>query len=194
MPAGGLGIAAAAQGIGGLISGVTGFFQRRRAKRLLKGLAEPIESIPSEVLANQQMAKTAATTGLPSQEYNLAKSNILNNQANTIQSAQDRRGALDVIPSVQANTNKATLNLDASNANARMQNQKTLMDVNNQVAGWKDKVWDNNVRQKYLRNYQYAMQMLGAGGQNLTSGLDSIAAAGLLGFGGGNNLQTPNYA
>ena len=72
------------------------------------------------------------------------------------------------------------------NANARLKNQNTLYGINNQVAGWKDKVWRNNVADKWNRKYQYGQSLVGAGNQNLTGGIDQLAAGGLMyGMSGG---------
>lgn len=183
--------AAGAQALGGLIGSAVGFFQQRKANKLLKRLSYPLESIPKEVFQNQEQAKINANTGLPSEQYNQAMKNIQRQQLFALKSANDRRGGLGLISGLNAQGNNAIENLDVANAKQRLANEQTLMNVNNQVAGWRDKVWDWNTRQKYIRDYNYAMALKGQGNQNLYSGLDKLAAGGgqLLGsgFGGGNN-------
>jgi hypothetical protein len=75
--------------------------------------------------------------------------------------------------------NDAVLNLDVANAKARLQNQNTLFGVNSNVANWKNRQWQNNVKDKWDRKYQYGMSLIGAGNQNATTGINQVAGAGL---------------
>jgi hypothetical protein len=160
----------------GLVSGVAGFFQRRKAKKLLKGLHQPQYTIPNEVLKNQKMAEMGANEGMPSQQYTNAMKNIQRNQASVLSGARDRRSALMALPQIQRQSNDAMGNLDAQDAGMRLQNQKTLYGINSQVAGYRDKEFDINRMQPYQRDYNYAMGLLGAGNQNLVSGADKLLA------------------
>ena len=183
------------QGVSGLISTITGLKQKHQAKKLLKEIGDsPTEQMPSEVLQNQEQARINANTGLPSEQYNQAMKNLQRQQMMALRGAQDRRGGLLTLAGNQQGYNDALLNLDAKNAQARLQNQNTLYGVNNNVAGWKHRLFQNNVADKWNRKYQYSMSLLGAGNQNFTSGLDDIAAGGMramsgmkLGGGGGSN-------
>lgn len=172
--------------LGGVIKGLVGGGQRRKGRKLLDSLQYPEEKIPTEIT-------DAANTGLPSEQYNQAMRNIQRQQLTALKSSQDRRGGLSVIPTIQQGTNDATLNLDVANANARQQNQFRL-------AGWKDKVWQNNVKDKYNRDYAYGMGLLGQGNQNLYNGIDQgIAGAGMIGYGlygqpSGNSSTTGGLA
>ena len=67
----------------------------------------------------------------------MAQKAIARQQARTLKSASDRRMGLGLLAGVDDNANRAQANLDAQNAQARLNNEKTLMNVNNQVAGWK---------------------------------------------------------
>ena len=75
-------------------------------------------------------------------------------------------------------------------------NQNNLMNQNNRLASWKDKVWQNNVKDKYSQQYNYGMGLMGMGNQNMVSGLDKglegfgRAASGL--YGQSNNGTTSN--
>lgn len=177
---------AGAQALGGIIKSVVGFGQASKGNRLLKGLVYPTETIPTEIT-------DAAATGLPSEQYNQAMKNIQRNQLVALRGSQDRRSGVALISNIQQGTNDATLNLDAKNAEARQSNQFRL-------ASWKDKVWQHNVRDKYNRDYDYAMKLKGMGNQNLYGGVDQIAggaalgaSGGLFGGGGGKN-NTPSYS
>jgi cell division septum initiation protein DivIVA len=173
-----------AQLIGGAIKYFSGKKQHKEGKKLLNSLQYPEEQIPQEVIENQNLAKQAAATGMPSEQYANAMKNIQRQQLTALRGARDRRGGLSALSGIVGSTNDATLNLDATDARMQQQNQRTLYGINNQVAGWKDKVWDNNVRQKYLGNREYALGLMGAGNQNKAAGIDSgVAGLGYLGYG-----------
>lgn len=175
---------AGAQAVGGIIKGIAGLAQKHKANKLLGNLQFPNEQIPQEIV-------NAAATGLPSEQYNLAMKNIQRNQLAAIRGTQDRRSGIAAISGIQQGTNDATLNLDAKNAEARQANQFRL-------ASWKDKIWQTNIKDKYNRDYGYAMQLKGMGNQNLFGGFDQIAGAGttlgggLFGTGGGTKNTTNN--
>lgn len=187
----------------GLLSGVTGFFQRRQAKKALSKLIRPQYEIPNEILENQKKAEMAANEGLPSAQYNQAMQNIQRQQNRALTAASDRRGGLMALPGLQQQANDTQLNLDVKNAEQRLKNQQQLYGINSQVAGYKDKAWNINKMQPYERDYQYNMGLLGAGNQNLLSGADKLlGGSGLLlsnGIGGRkrsmttSNSNSPSY-
>ena len=183
--------AAAAQAASGIISGVAGAIQKHRGNKLLKQIGEsPTQVIPNEVLQNQKMAQLRANTGLPSEQYNAAMKNLQRNQMMALRAGQDRRGGLALVGGSQQGLDDSTLKLDVANANARMQNERTLYGINNQVGNWRDRVWQNNVKDVWDRKYQYAQSLIGAGNQNLTTGIGNVAGSAALyggngGFGGG---------
>lgn len=168
----GQGIANAA---GGLIGGITGLFQKNKAKKLLNAAGEqPLYNIPQEILKNQKMAELNAAEGMPSQQYNNSMKNIQESQRNALSSSLDRRSALMALPKIQRQTNNALGNLDAQDAQMRQQNQKTLYNVGNTTAQYRDKQWNYNQLQPWQRKYNYGMQLLGAGNQNFTGGLEKL--------------------
>jgi hypothetical protein len=197
--------AGAANIAGGLLSGITGFFQRRKAKKELAKLQRPEYTIPEEITRSQKMAEMAANEGLPSQQYNQAMQKIQRNQANAVAAATDRRSALMALPRIQQQANDASLNLDAMDAQARMNNLKTLYSVSGQTAGYKDKAFQINKLQPYNQNLNYYNSLLGAGNQNMLGGADKLlggAASILFGNGGGGqgrrmstakNSSSPTY-
>lgn len=173
---------------GGLVSGITGFFQRRKAKKELAKLQRPEYSIPNEILQNQKRAERAAAEGLPSQQYNQAMQNIQRNQNRALVGAGDRRSALMALPAVQQQANDATLSLDVKDAQARRENERFLSGVNSEVAGYRDKAWNINKFQPYQEDRAYYRSLLGAGNQNLVGGIDKAASgAGLL-LGGASGM------
>lgn len=173
-------IGAGAQGLSALINGVTGIFQRAKGRRLLKQAGEsPTQYIPPEIIRNQEMATINANNGLPQEQYNQAMKNLQRQQLMMLKGSSDRRGGLLTLAGNQQAFNDSLTNLDVQNAKARIQNQNTLYGINNNVAGWKDKIWQNNVKAPWERKYQYAQSLIGSGNQNATTGLDQLGAAGL---------------
>lgn len=171
---------------GGLVSGVAGLFQRRSAKKMLNSLQRPGYTIPEEIKRSQKMAEMSAQEGLPSAQYNKAMQNIQRQQSNAVSAASDRRSALMAIPAAQQAATDATLNLDVADANARLQNQKTLYGQNAIMGQYKDKAFQINQMQPFQEKQQYAQSLLGAGNQNLVGGIDkALGGAGSMLFGGG---------
>lgn len=186
-------IPGATAAVGGLISGITGIFQKHKANKLLKNLKFPTEEMPSEILQNQSMAREMSNQGLPSEQYNKAMRDIQRQQMTALKSANDRRGGLASISSIQQGTNDATTNLNSLDAQQRIANKKYLIGVNNNVAGWKDKLFQTNVKDKYNRDYGYAMSLLGSGNQNFTNGLDSLVAGAGMAGSAYSNKNNPYY-
>lgn len=195
----GQGIANAA---GGLISGITGVFQKNKAKKLLNAAGEqPLYNIPQEILRNQKMAELGAAEGMPSQQYNNAMKGIQESQRNALSSALDRRSALMALPSIQRQANNAYGNLASQDAQMRRQNQQTLYNVGNATAQYRDKAWNYNQLQPWQRKYNYGMQLLGAGNQNFTGGLEKFVGGvgqalfpnGINGIGGKKKTNTSGY-
>lgn len=173
-------IGGGAEALSGLVGDIAGGIQRRKGNNILNSLAYPEESIPTAELTNVANATQMANQGLPSAQYNQAMQNIQRQQMAALTEAQSRRSALDALPTIEANASNATLGLDVANAKQRVANQLNLQDVNKDYAGWQDRIWDNNVKQKYISNYNYAMGLIGSGNQNQSNAIDKgIAGAGL---------------
>lgn len=167
-------IGSAGQQIGGLFKTIIGAGQARQGRKLKNSLVYPIESVPQEEIENKKLAQQQAATGLPYEQYTNAMKNIQRQQLMALRGAHDRRGGLGSIATIQQGTNDATLNLDTADARQKILNQNQLMNVNNRLSSWKDKVWQNNIKDKYNRDYNYAMGLIGQGNQNVASGFDQV--------------------
>jgi hypothetical protein len=199
-------------GVGTLIGGaggaalglIGGLFQKKKGNELLKQNPFPNEPLPSEISANQEIAKGAAIEGTPSEQYLNAKRDIERNQASAVAAASTTPGgAVRNIGAIQQASNDATGNLNAQSALARRQNISQLIGVNNEAASWKSRLFDANQRQKYIQNYNYGMGLVGQGNQNLVAGADKLlgtaagaAASGVFGGGAGATTSTapPTYS
>ena len=164
-----VGVASAGYGI------YSGIRQKNKAKKELERLnrEKPIETVPQDVLDNQQMAKIRAQTGLPSEQYNQAMKDINRQQSRSLKRATDRGMGLGLVAALDDNANRAIERLGVENAKARTQNERVLMDVNSQIANWKKGIYDRNVRQVWDRNYDYNMGLQGQGNQNIANAINS---------------------
>lgn len=173
------------------VKGISAANQKKKARELLNAAGPyPVEQMPAEILENQTRARVNANNGLPSEQYNLAMKNIQRQQMNAIKNASDRRAGLAILPAVQQGTNDATLQLDAANAKARMSNERYLDTVNRDVAGWKSKLFRQNVLDKYVSDTNYARSVEGAGNQNAVGAVDSgLSGIAMLGNDYANNAD-----
>lgn len=156
--------------------------QKRRGRHAQEALdrSKPVDKIPDELVKNQELANLRSKTGLPSEQYAMAQKAIARQQARTIRSASDRRMGLGLLASIDDNANRAQGNLDSQNAQARLNNEKTLMGVNNQVANWKTNKTNRDINQ-WNNNMDYARAVEGSGNQNQVNTIMSgINAAGLI--------------
>lgn len=175
--------------------------QKREGRRALAKLTYPDESVPQEAIENRDRAREQANVGLPSAQYNQAMKNIQRQQSTALAGSQNKRGGLTVLPQILQGTNDATMKLDVTDANARLQNEGRFQNANTVVGNWKNKIWDNNIKQKYIKDYNYAMGLLGMGNANEAKALDQFGQSAVMaggavsggGFGGGGGSSTPNY-
>lgn len=167
--------------------------QKRRARHKIEELerSKPVETMPEEIKRSQDMANLMAKKGLPSEQYNMAQKNIARQQQRALRGAADRKMGLAMLPYLDDNANRAMEKLDANNANARRENQRTLLDVNTQVGNWKKGIFDRNVREPWNRSYEYNMALKGQGNQNISnsivSGLNAVGAIAGAAKGGDNS-------
>jgi len=143
---------------------ISGSTQKKKARRALADLNanQPVETIPEEIIKNQELANLRAKTGLPSEQYALTQKNIQRHQMRALRGASDRRMGLGLIGALNDTATQQQGRLDSENSQARLNNEKVSMDVNNQVANWKKGIYDRNVRQVWNRNYDYNMGLMGA--------------------------------
>jgi hypothetical protein len=176
----------------------TGVHQKNLANKEKKNLVRPVEQVPQALLDSQAQAKVNATVGLPSEIYNNNQKNIQRTQIGALKQAQDRRLGGSVVPAIQDNTNNANLALDAADAKQRMANVGQLYKINNTVGAMQHQIFQTGAMDEYNRKYQYAMSLLGAGNQNIASGINQgvaaiggAAANGAFKFNGGGVGKSP---
>lgn len=162
---------AAAAGVAQIGIGVG---QGAKAKKLEAANVRSDYTTPTEILTNQAIASNRANSGLPSEQYLKQKRDIDRNATRAILAATDRRGGMSAIAATQANTDDATLDLNTADAKQKLANEKNLMQQNQVVAGYKDKEFDWNKKQKYLENASAVRALKGAGNANIGGGINTI--------------------
>lgn len=158
----------------GLISGISGLFQKSRAKKLARENVRPTYQIPSEILANKELAQLYANQGMPAEQMAQAEKGIGRSQAASLAASVDKRGGLGTIAGIQGATQNAEANLAAQSAAMRMQNIRGLMSANEQLAQYRDKAFEWNQAQKYRENAQAANALMAAGQQNINQGISGV--------------------
>jgi hypothetical protein len=167
---------AGAAGLGKTISGIGQVKKGRRALKEAQKL-DPGYQIPDEFKKNLGESENMARVGLPSQEYNLASTNIQRGTQAGLRQLGRMSNPFAGIAGLQRGQSDAFARLDASNAAARRQNMLQAMGARREYAGQKLNQQQYQ-QQKYFDAVNQANALIGAGRQNTAGGLSSIGSAG----------------
>lgn len=149
----------------------------KKGMQMYQSTPFPEYQIPQEEMQNQSIAARMAMGGLPSEQYQQAMNNIGRNENFGLNALQTRGGNVGDINALVGQSNDATLGLDTANAQARLQNEGTLMNVNQSLAGYKDKAYQVNKLQRYLMRIGMASSMMNSGNQGVSQGISGMATA-----------------
>jgi hypothetical protein len=161
-----------------IIGGLSGLSQKSKGKRMLEGLKDPGYVIPPEFQKNLGEAENMARIGLPSQQYNLASTNIQRGTQAGLRQLGRMSNPFAGISSLARNQIDAFAGLDASNAAARRQNMLQAWAARRDMGGQK-LAQQQYAQQQYADQYNEAMSMLGAGQQNLANSLGALGQFGM---------------
>jgi hypothetical protein len=177
---GGLGGIGGAISIGSSLLGLLGGIgQKKRAKKMLAGLKDPGYVIPEEFKKNVGEAENMARVGLPSEQYNLATTNIQRGTQAGLRQLGRMSNPFAGIASLQRGQNDALAGLDASNAAARRQNMLGAMGARSAMAGQKLNQ-QQYAQQRYMDQVNQANALMGAGQQNAAGGIGSLGQFGMM--------------
>jgi len=165
---------------------ITGASQTAKGKKALKRAIDPGYKIPDEFKRNLGQAEQMSKVGLPSEQYNLASTNIQRNTQAGLRQLGRMSNPFAGIAGLQRGQNDAFAQLDASNANARRQNLLNSMNVRRDLAGQK-LAQQQYAQQGYFDKVNQANAMIGAGRQNVAGALGSIGNIGLSLIGAGED-------
>lgn len=175
----GLGGPGAAIGLGSsLLQGIGGLFQRNKAKKMLARLQDPGYRIPKGFYKNLAESEQMARTGMPMEQYNLAKQGIDRAVSTGMRGlSRSANPSAGVASAVRAGT-EGVLNLEAQNAAVRRQNILQAMGARRELAGQELAKQQYN-QQRYMERVNQANAMMGAGQQNVAGALGGIANIGM---------------
>lgn len=189
------GFLSALGGLGGAISagssilgGISGLLQKSKGKKMLRNAIDPGYKIPKEYEQNLAQAENMARTGLPSEQYNLATTNIQRGTQGALRQLGRMNNPFAGISSAQRNQNDALANLDASNAAARRQNILQAMGARRELAGQR-LAQQQYSQQRYADTVNQANALMGAGSQNIAGSLGSLGQFGMMQNLYGNNIK-----
>jgi len=187
-----IGGATAVAGLG--LKAYEGLHQDHEANQIQKNLKDPTYNIPAEFLQNKNIAAQMAQIGMPQQQYNNATNQIQANQAAAIAAASNSNNPSGAIAKIQGQTNAATGNLNAEDAAARQNNQRYSLQQNAAYGDQELAKQQNDVFDKYTRNFNLMQAYRGAGTQNLmgaASDATSLAGTAISAYAGQG--QTPTF-
>ncbi len=170
----------ALSGLGALAKLGTGLVQGIQANKIDKNNIRPIQEVQKEYYQNVADAEKLARMGMPAEQYNLAKQNIQRNQAGVLNTLGRSSNPSAGLNSLLRASNDATLNLDANNANQRVNGLKYLAGQRGALAGQKQQAFDWNKKSNYLAQAAKAQALRGAGAQNLMGAFGDVQQMGML--------------
>lgn len=180
-----LGIAA---GAGALKAGL-GFLQQAKGKKMLKKAKDPGYVIPEGFSKNVGQAEQMARTGLPSQEYNLASTNIQRGTQAGLRQLSRMSNPFAGIAGLARSQSDSFARLDAQNAAARRQNILQAMGARREMAA-QQLAQQQYAQNRYFDKVNEAQARIGAGTQNIFGGLSDIGTAAIMsGMGGGSGAS-----
>lgn len=157
----------------------TGIYQAVKGNQMARSMDRPEYEIPQEVLDNLTDAQIQALRGLPQEQISLYLDNVARSEQSALEAMSTRNAGLTGLSGVQQQSNDAYRDLLSMDAQQRQANEKALMGVRSDVAGYRDKAFQTNQMQPYIDMMQGAEAMKGAGIQNIMGGVQAGAAMGI---------------
>jgi hypothetical protein len=177
-------IGAGVAGLAGLGQMVSGFSQKRQANKALKKAKDPGYVIPEEYSKNLGIAENLAKTGMPSEQYNQAQTNIQRGSQTGLRQLGRMSNPFAAIQGLARGQQEAGMSLDVANAAARRQNILGAMGARREMAQ-QNLAKQQYGQQRYMDEMNRAYALKGAGMQNIAGGLRSIGSTGMTAMSGG---------
>ncbi len=177
------------------IKGISGLFGILKGNRRAKRNQFPLTQVDENIQKNAAIAEEMARTGLPAEQYNIAKQNIDRNRAIATNSIGRSSNPTAGINSILRGSNDAMLNLDAQNAGARLSNKKFAFGAREALAREKQRVFNWNKAKRYQDEADAASQQINAGKQNAFGSLTDASMLAQAYFGNdgdGGGTSSPN--
>lgn len=155
-----------------------GASQRRRANELEAQNVRPNFRPSAELRENQAMARQQARIGLPDEVYNNQINQIQQNFATGLRQLGSRGNTPYNVNSFVRANNQATANLNAQDAQYRLQGQQNLMSANRALAQEQRMEFQSQM-QNYQQNAQNIANLRRAGNQNMFGAISMLGQAAL---------------
>jgi hypothetical protein len=178
-------VAAGVAGAGVIGNLFSGGAQKKRGRRMLADAQklDPGYQIPKEFEQNLAESENMARIGMPSQEYNLASTNIQRGTQAGLRQLGRMSNPFAGIAGLQRGQTDAFSRLDAQNANVRRQNILQAMGARRDLAGQKLNAQQYQ-QQKYFDAVNQANAMIGAGMQTQSGALNAAISGATSTLGG----------
>lgn len=155
---------------------VNGIVQNNKANAIKP--KDPVYNIPSEFYANREIARQMAQIGMPQQQQNNAENDINQTQAAALVAAQNSNNPGAAITSIARQGNKANATLNAEDAQARQTNQRYFINENNQLGQQELTKQQNDVYDKFTRDFNQMQAYKGAANQNFNNAISGAQQLG----------------
>ena len=193
MPLGGLATAGLIAGGGAaVLKGLGGVAQYIFGKKAEKNNVRPTYEIPEEFQQNLAMAKNMAQVGLPQEQYNNAMTGINRNQAGGLRVLGNSSNPAAGLASIVRAGNDATNGLNVQDANARLQNQRLVLQQNGVLGQQELAKQQYDKFDKYNEFDQKAQQLKQAGLTNAFGAVNELGQLGMISATQGQNQPYRN--
>lgn len=174
-------LTAIALGVSALGSLFTGISQRRKARELERQNVRPIATADPNLAYNRQLALQQARTGLPSQVYNNQLNQIQQNLGTGLRFLGQRGNLSTNVNSLVRTMNQSVANLNAMDAQARLQGVQNLMRANTALAEENRYLFNVNQLTPYMQTAQQVASLRSAGTQNIAGGFGMLGQGAMMG-------------
>lgn len=155
-----------------------GWRQKKKGEKAEAALQRPDYEIPEEVYASLNLAERQALEGLPAEQQKEYVENLQSMQATALSQLSDRKAGLTGIGQTAQTVTEGYRDLLSMEAQARKEGQQMYMQGLENLAGYKDLQYQQNLLQPYQQDLAYARAMQGAGLQNINvAGQSAMQAA-----------------
>lgn len=163
----------------GLLQGAA---QRRQARQLEAQNPRPTYTPNSNLVRNQVLAEQMSKVGLPQQVYNNQLNQIQQNLSTGLRLLGNQGNVATNTNAIVANANRAVGNLNAQDAQARLQGVQTLMNTNTALANEERQAFNINQLQPYQQTRQDVANLRRAGTQNIFGSLGMLGQGAMMGM------------
>lgn len=173
---------AAAVGSATVTAGAIQYFKGKSDQKKNK---RPDYQIPDEVNQNLSLEQRMALQGLPQEQKQQYIDNIQRNSSNSLRELGTRNAGLAGVATANQQQGDAYQNLLGMDSQARMANQKGVIDANQNLANYRDQAFQTNQLNPYYEKTAQNQAMMGAGLQNIGKGVQ-LGGSGFSSYGKSN--------